>query len=57
MDVSDLWDGCLYRTGIEKNSACPDFVEGLFLYDWNFWRRTGKWKCAQVFQNLSMGLQ
>ena len=32
MDVSDLWDGCLYRTGIEKNSACTDFVEGLFLY-------------------------
>ena len=49
MDVSDLWDGCLYRTDIEKDSACPDFVEGLFLYDWNFWRRTGKWKCAQVF--------
>ena len=30
MDVSNLWNGCLYRTGIEKNSACPDFFEGMF---------------------------
>ena len=57
MDVSNLWNGCLYRTGIEKNSACPDFFEGMFLYDWNFRCGTGKWKCAQVFQNLSLGLQ
>ena len=57
MDVSNLWNGCLYRTGIEKNSACPDFFEGMFLYDWNFRCGTGKWKCTQVFQNLSLGLQ
>lgn len=30
MDVSNLWNGCLYRTGIEKNSACPDFLRGCF---------------------------
>lgn len=49
MDVSNLWSSCLYRTDIEKDSACPDFFEGLFLHDWDFWCGTGKWKCAQVF--------
>ena len=61
--TSSLWMFPIYGmaacigAGIEKNSACPDFFEGMFLYDWNFRCGTGKWKCAQVFQNLSLGLQ
>ena len=50
MDVSNLWNGCLYRTGIEKNSACPDFFEGMFLYDWNFRCGTGSGSVLKYFK-------
>lgn len=58
MDVSNLWNGCLYRTGIGKKFGhVPIFLRGCFYMTGIFGVETGKWKCAQVFQNLSLGLQ
>lgn len=57
VDVSNLWDGSLYRSFVQALEKLSRLCEGKYLYGRNFCSRTGQREHSQTFSCMSLGLQ